>query len=310
MTAITASLVKELRERSGAGMMDCKKALAEKDADIEAAMDWLRSKGLSAAKKKAGRVAAEGLVAVVTGGEAAIALEVNSETDFVSRNEQFQKFVSTLASVVFEQSPADVDALSGLGYPGTDRTVAEELTYNIATIGENQSIRRFDRLAVEHGVVASYIHNAVGDGLGRIAVLVALESAADVGKLNELGRSIAMHIAAARPDALRIEDVDPAALEREKAVLTEQAAGSGKPANIVEKMVEGRLRKYYEEVVLLEQVFVVDGESKVKAVVEKVAKEVGTPITVAGFLRYSLGEGIDKEESDFAAEVAATVGKD
>ncbi len=309
MAAITASLVKELRERSGAGMMDCKKALAETDGDIEAAMDWLRSKGLSAAKKKAGRVAAEGLVAVAAAGTDAIALEVNSETDFVSRNEQFQGFVSTLASVVLEQSPVNVDALSGLDYPGTGRTVAEELTNNIATIGENQSIRRFDRLAVEQGVVASYIHNSVGGGLGRIAVLVALESAADADKLNELGRSIAMHIAAARPDALRIEDVDPAALEREKAVLTEQAAGSGKPANIIEKMVEGRLRKYYEEVVLLEQVFVVDGESKVKAVVEKVAKELGAPITVTGFLRYGLGEGIEKEESDFAAEVAATINK-
>ncbi|WP_445678405.1 translation elongation factor Ts [Radicibacter daui] len=306
MAQITAALVKDLREKSGAGMMDCKKALSEVDGDIEAAMDWLRKKGLSAAAKKAGRVAAEGLVAVAQGDKVAAAVEVNSETDFVARNDKFQGFAAAAASVALGTG-TDIEALKAAAYPGAGHSVQDELTSLIATIGENMDLRRAATLSVKEGVVAKYVHNAVADGLGKIAVLVALESTGDKAKLEELGRQIAMHIAAARPEALNIADVDASALDRERDVLSEQARASGKPEEIIAKMVEGRLRKYYEEVVLLEQVYVIDGESKVKQVVEAAAKAIGAPVALTGFVRFQLGEGIEKKEEDFAAEVAATL---
>ncbi len=303
MADISANTVKELREKTGAGMMDCKKALVETNGNMEEAIDWLRKKGLSAAAKKAGRVAAEGLVAVFAHGPKGMIVEVNAETDFVGRNEQFQSFVRTTADLAHKHG-ADLEGLKAKPYPNTGRTLNEELTQLIATVGENMSLRRAAELSVPQGVVASYMHNAVAPGLGKIGVLVALESAADSAKLQELGKQIAMHVAAARPEFLNIEGVDNTALEREKAVLTEQAKQSGKPANIIEKMVEGRVKKYYEEVVLLEQVYVVDGETKIKAVIEKASKDLGSPVKLAGFVRYQLGEGIEKETSDFAAEVA------
>lgn len=303
MAEISANAVKELREKTGAGMMDCKKALTEAAGDMEAAIDWLRKKGLSAAAKKAGRVAAEGLVACVAQGTKGTAVEVNAETDFVGRNEQFQSFVRTVADVA-HKTTIDMEGLKTQAYPNSGRNVADELTQLIATVGENMSLRRAAQLSVSEGVVASYIHNALAPNVGKIAVLVALESKGDAGKLAELGKQIAMHVAAARPEFLNIENVDNASLERERAVLMEQASTSGKPAEIVAKMVEGRIKKYYEEVVLLEQVFVVDGETKIRAVVEKAAKDLGQPVKLAGFVRYQLGEGIEKEQSDFAAEVA------
>ncbi|MCW2249179.1 elongation factor Ts [Azospirillum fermentarium] len=307
MAEITASLVKELREKTGAGMMDCKKALAETAGDLEGAVDWLRKKGLAAAAKKSGRVAAEGLVAVATEGTSGAAVEVNAETDFVARNETFQGFAASVAKLAVT-GEADVEALKTVAFPGTGRNVGEELTHLIATIGENMNLRRVAKLSVSSGVVVSYIHSAIAPGLGKIGVLVALESTGDAAKLTELGKSIAMHVAAARPDALDIADVDVSALEREKSVLADQARASGKPEAIIEKMVEGRLRKYYEEVCLLEQIYVIDGETKVRAVVEKAAKELGAPVKLTGFVRYALGEGIEKAQSDFAAEVAAAAG--
>jgi elongation factor Ts len=297
MAEITAALVKELREKTGAGMMDCKKALAETGGDLEAAVDWLRKKGLSAAAKKAGRVAAEGLVGVHAEGTRGAIVEVNAETDFVGRNETFQAFVETCARLALGAG-GDVAKLSAMPFPGSGRTVGEELTFLIATIGENMSIRRCASLSVEKGVVASYVHAALKPGLGRIGVLVALGGEPGETVLN-LGRQVGMHVAAAQPQALDITSVDPASLAREKAVLTEQARASGKPEAIIEKMVEGRVRKFYEEVVLLEQVWVHDGESRVKAVVQKAGA------TLEGFVRYQLGEGIEKQATDFAAEVAA-----
>lgn len=307
MAEITAALVKELRENTGAGMMDCKRALSETEGNLEEAVDWLRKKGLAAAAKKAGRVAAEGLVAVATAGTAGAVVEVNSETDFVARNERFQAFAATLAELALA-SGSDVEALKQAQYPETGRTASEELTTLVATIGENMNLRRSARLSVTDGVVASYVHSALAPNLGKIGVLVALESTGDKGRLEQLGRQIAMHVAAARPDALDVTDVDASALDRERNVLAEQARASGKPEEIISKMVEGRLRKYYEEVVLLEQTFVVDGESKVRKVVEATAKELGTAIAVTGFVRFTLGEGIEKDEGDFAAEVAAVRG--
>lgn len=307
MAEISAALVKELREKSGAGMMDCKKALVETAGDLEAAIDWLRKKGLAAAAKKSGRVAAEGLVAVSTEGAIGAVVEVNAETDFVARNDTFQDFVATTARLAFGND-VDVDGLKGLPYPGTERTVQEQLTHLIATIGENMSLRRVKRLKVDNGVVVSYVHSAIIPGLGKIGVLVALESTGDAAKLTELGKQIAMHIAAARPEALDIADVDTANLEREKDVLSEQARASGKPENIIEKMVEGRIRKYYEEVCLLDQVFVIDQENKISKVIENAGKELGTPVKLTAFARFALGEGIEKEEKDFAAEVAAQLG--
>jgi elongation factor Ts len=308
MAEITAGLVKELREKTGAGMMDCKRALGETAGDIETAIDWLRKKGLAAAAKKAGRVAAEGLVGVATGGVAGAAVEVNSETDFVARNEAFQDFVRNLAGLALDKGD-DLDALKAAAYPGESRTVAEQLTHLVATIGENMNLRRAKRLAVGKGVVVSYVHNALTAGFGKIGVLVALESTGDAARLTALGKQLAMHIAAANPQFLDIKSVDAASLDRERDVLREQARASGKPDAIIDKMVEGRIRKYYEEVVLLEQIFVVDGETRIAKVVEGVAKEIGAPIAITAFLRYALGEGIEKEQNDFAAEVAAQLGR-
>ncbi|MBI1205884.1 MAG: elongation factor Ts [Azospirillum sp.] len=311
MAEITASLVKELREKTGVGMMDCKKALGETAGDIEAAVDWLRKKGLAAAAKKAGRVAAEGLVAVATSGGHAAAgavIELNSETDFVARNDRFQATALTLAELALAGS-GDVDALRAASYPGTGQTAAEVLTHLVATIGENMSLRRSARLAVDHGVVASYVHSALAPNLGKIGVLVALDSPSHHPRLAELGKQLAMHIAAARPDAVDITEIDPEKLARERDILSDQARASGKPEAVIAKMVEGRLRKYYEDVVLLEQTFVIDGESKVAKVVEAAAKEIGAPIKVTGFVRFALGEGIDKGSNDFASEVAAVAGQ-
>ncbi len=307
MAEITAALVKDLRERTGAGMMDCKKALSETDGDMEAAIDWLRKKGLSAAAKKSGRVAAEGLVGVASAPGRAAMVEVNAETDFVARNDTFQGFVAAVAQIALSVGD-DIAAIQAAPFPGTGRTVAEELTHLVATIGEHMSIRRVARFEVPNGVVATYMHNAVKPGLGKIGVLVAIDRAAgtdgsEAEALEMLGRQIGMHVAAARPEALDISAVDPAALERERAVLIEQARASGKAEAIIEKMVDGRIRKYYEEVVLLEQVWVHDGESRVRAVVKKAGAEL------AGFARFHLGEGIDRPTGgDFAAEVAAAAG--
>jgi len=307
MAQVSASLVKELRERTGAGMMDCKKALEEAGADIEAAGEWLRKKGLAAAAKKAGRVAAEGLVAVQTDDGAGAIVEVNSETDFVARNEGFQDFVKAVADLALA-AEGEIEALRGSDYPGTGRTVDEELTHLISTIGENMSLRRAAALAVSPGVVASYVHNAIADGLGKIGVLVALQSEADADKLTALGKQIAMHIAATAPRALSVDDLDPATVDKERDILKEQALASGKPAEIVDKMVEGRLRKFYEEVVLLNQTYVIDGESKVSKVLEQAGKDLGAPVEIAGFVRFQLGEGVERKEDDFAAEVAQLAG--
>ena len=306
MAEISAALVKELREKTGAGMMDCKKALNEVAGDLEGAVDWLRKKGLAAAAKKAGRVAAEGLVAIATEGTSGAVVEVNAETDFVARNEQFQGFVANVGKLALVKGD-DVAALKAAAY-GNGKTTEEELTALIATIGENMNFRRAKKLSVKDGLVTGYVHSAIAPGLGKIGVLVALESTGDKAKLAEVGKQIAMHIAAANPLFLNVDSVDGAALEREKAVLTEQAAASGKPPEVVEKMVIGRVRKYYEEVVLVEQVFVMDGETKISKVLENAAKEAGAPIVLSGFARFALGEGIEKQATDFAAEVAATLG--
>lgn len=304
MTQITATLVKTLRERTGAGMMDCKKALTECGADLESSIDWLRKKGLSAASKKAGRVAAEGLVAVSVEDNKGVVLEVNAETDFVGRNEQFQSFVSTLAGHAVSHGET-LEAMLGSNFPGSGRTVQDELTHLISVIGENMTIRRVAQLSVSEGVVAGYIHNSVSDTLGRIAVIVGVESSAsDKGALTALGRKIAMHVAAANPQSLSVESLDPALLDREKAVLVEQAKASGKPDNVIEKMVEGRLRKFYEEVVLLEQPFIMDSDKKVKDIVADTAKELGSEIKVSGYIAFKLGDGIEKKEDDFASEVS------
>ena len=301
MAQITAAMVKDLREKTGAGMMDCKRALAETDGEMEAAVDWLRKKGLAAAAKKSGRVAAEGLVGVATAPRAAAVVEVNAETDFVARNEAFQGFVETVANIALAVGE-DLAAINAAPYPGTGRSVAEELTHLIATIGENMSLRRARVLRIAQGAVATYIHQPLKPGLGRIGVAVAVGAASEIEGLELLGRQLGMHIAATRPDAIDTGAVDPAALAREKAILADQARVSGKPEAIIEKMVEGRVRKYYEEVVLLEQVWVHDGESRVKAVLTKAGA------TVADFARFALGEGIEKQASDFAAEVTATAG--
>lgn len=301
MAEITAGMVRDLRDATGAGMMDCKKALIEAGGDMEAAIDWLRKKGLSAAAKKSGRVAAEGLVGVASGPRVAAMVEINAETDFVARNENFQTFVSEVAGLALSVGE-DLEKLKAATFPGTGHSTQEELTKMIATIGENMTIRRVRVLRVENGTVATYMHNAVKPGLGKIGVLVALEGQSEAQVMETLGRQIGMHVAATRPAALDVSAVDPSALEREKAVLTEQALASGKPEAVVQKMVEGRIRKYYEEVVLLEQVWVHDGESRVKAVVEKAG------LSLQGFARYQLGEGIEKQTSDFAAEVAAVSG--
>ncbi|HTV45243.1 MAG TPA: translation elongation factor Ts [Stellaceae bacterium] len=304
MAEVTAALVKELRDRTGAGMMDCKRALGDSSGDIEAAVDWLRKKGLSAAAKKAGRVAAEGLVGAAVEGCAGALVEVNSETDFVARNEAFQVFVRNVAGLALAGGGA-LEALLQMPYPGAGRTVEAELTELIATIGENLVMRRSTRLAVGQGGVFSYLHNSLGPGIGKIGVIVALESGAAPGALAELGKQLAMHVAAASPLYLDIASVPASALDRERGVLREQARASGKPDSIVERMVDGRLRKFYEEVVLLEQIFVVDQETRIAKVVEQAAKAAGAPITVTGFARFVLGEGVERPRTDFAAEVAA-----
>ena len=306
MAEISAALVKELREKTGAGMMDCKKALAESKGDIEEASDWLRKKGLSAAAKKSGRIAAEGLVGVAAKGTKGAVVEVNAETDFVARNDKFQEFVKTATQIALDAG-GDIETLKVAKYPASGKTVADELTTLVATIGENMNLRRSTTLSVNQGVVASYMHNALTPGLGRIGVLVALESAGATAKLQELAHKLSLHVAAANPIALSTGEVPAATVERERNILTEQAQASGRPPEVIAKMVEGRLRKFYEESVLLEQVFVVDGETKVSKVVEQAAKEAGAPIKVAGFVRYALGEGIEKKQEDFAAEVAAQI---
>ena len=308
MAEIAAALVKQLREKTGAGMMDCKKALTETDGDMEVAVDWLRKKGLAAAAKKAGRVAAEGLIGVATAGTRGAMVEVNSETDFVARNDKFQEFVGQVARLALE-SGGDLESLKRVSYPGTGRNVEQELTQLIAVIGENLSLRRAALLSVDQGVVGSYVHNQVALGLGKIGVLVALESSGDQDSLSTLGKQLAMHVAAAAPMAIDSGDVDAAALERERDVLAEQARASGKPEEIIAKMVEGRLRKYYEEVCLLQQTFVIDGETKVGKVLDQAGTELGTTVKATGFCRYQLGEGIERGPDDFAGEVAAQLGQ-
>ena len=308
MATISASMVKELREKTGAGMMDSKNALVESGGDMEAAVDWLRKKGLAQAAKKAGRVAAEGLVGLKADGNAGVLVEVNSETDFVARNEQFQDLVRTVAAIALEKG-GDFDAAAAAPYPGTDKSVAGHISEMVGVIGENLNLRRVGGLAVEQGVVAGYLHNAVADGLGRIGVIVALKSTAPADALLELGRKVAMHVAATNPLALSPEDLDPALVAREREVLSDQARASGKPENIIEKMVEGRLRKFYEEVVLLHQPFVIDPDKTVGKAVEDAGKELGAPVTVEAFLRFALGEGIEKDETDFASEVAEAAGR-
>lgn len=307
MAEITAALVKQLREKTGAGMMDCKKALTESGGEIETAVDWLRTKGLAAASKKADRIAAEGLIACTVEGGKGVLVEVNAETDFVARNEDFQAFAATVAEVALGLD-GDLDGLLAAEFPGAGKPVSEKLTDLIATIGENMTLRRTKALSVKEGVVASYVHAAVAPGLGRIGVLVALESSGDRAALKALGKQLAMHVAASNPRAVTRDGLDPELVERERAVLTEQAQGTGRPEEIVAKMVEGRLRKFYEDVVLDEQVFVIDGETKVGRVVEAAAKDAGAPVAVAGFVRFALGEGVEREEKDFAKEVAAQLG--
>src|SRR5881628_318314 len=306
MAEITAASVKELRERTGAGMMDCKKALAETNGEMEAAIDWLRAKGLAAAAKKAGRTAAEGLVGVAVEGNRGAVVEVNSETDFVAKNELFQDFVRNVARLALEHG-TDVEVLGATAYPGGG-SVAEKLTDNIAKIGENQSLRRAAIVEVGEGAVVSYVHNQVAPGLGRIGVLVALESGAPAETLQALGKQIAMHVAAAHPLALTAEDLSAELVERERAIAMEKARESGKPQNIIEKMVEGGLAKFRKEHSLLTQLFVMDNKTPVAEVVAAAAKDAGTGIAFKGFVRFQLGEGIEKKESDFAAEVAAAAG--
>ena len=306
MADITAVLVKELRETSGAGMMDCKKALTETGGNMEEAVDWLRKKGLAAAAKKSGRIAAEGLVNVATDGANGAVIELNSETDFVARNPEFQAFVGSICQVALSQG-GDFDKTSAAVMDG-GKSVVDTVTEMVGTIGENLSFRRSAGITVSEGVVASYVHGAVAPNQGKIGVLIGLQSAGDAGKLAEFGKQLAMHIAAANPQWVSQEEVDTDAVDREREVLADQAREAGKPEEIVQKMVDGRLRKYYEEVCLMDQTFVIDGETKISKAVEAAAGDAGAPIKIVGFARFQLGEGIEKEESDFAAEVAATAG--
>jgi elongation factor Ts len=305
--AITANQVKELREMTGVGMMDCKKALEETAGDMEAAIDWLRTRGLAKAAKKAGRVAAEGLVGVSTEGTKAAIVEVNSETDFVARNDQFQGIVGNVAKLAIEAA-GNVEKLAEMPFPGSGRSVAAELTDAIAKIGENMNLRRSAVIEVKDGVIGSYVHNTVKPGMGKLGVIVGVESTGDKTVLAGLGKQLAMHIANTNPASVSSDDIDPALVAKEREIYTEQAKESGKPAEVIAKMVEGRVRKFFEEATLLAQTFVIDGESKVKDIVDKAAKEAGAPIKVTKFVRYALGEGIEKQETDFAAEVAATSG--
>ncbi len=306
--SISAAQVKELRDKTGAGMMDCKMALNETNGDMEAAIDWLRAKGIAKADKKAGRTAAEGLIAVNSDATKGVVVEVNSETDFVARNDAFQDIVRNIAQVALT-TDGSVEALAASAYPGSSKSVSDTIKDAIGTIGENMNLRRSAMLTVQSGAVATYIHNAVADGLGKLGVLVAIETTGNVDAARAFGRQVAMHVAATSPMALTAEQIDPAAVAREKAIFTEQARESGKPDNIIEKMVEGRLRKFYEEVVLLKQAFVINPDLTVEAALKAAEKDIGAPATITGFVRVALGEGVEKEETDFAAEVAAAVKK-
>ena len=308
MAEITASLVKELREKTGAGMMDCKKALTECDGELEASVDWLRTKGLAAAAKKAGRVASEGLVGLAIAGNRGALIEVNSETDFVARNDTFQAFVQTMAGLVLEHG-SDLETLGDAPYPETDRNVSEQLTHLISTIGENMSIRRAAEISVDNGCLAAYTHNALASNVGKIVVIVAVKSDGDADKLAELGRQLAMHVAATKPQAISRDDLDPEVVVRERAILADQARESGKPEEIIEKMVDGRLRKFFEDVCLVDQTYVIDGETKVATVIETASREIGSEVTIDGFEIFVLGEGIEKKEEDFAAEVASVAAR-
>jgi len=304
--SISASLVKDLREKTGAGMMDCKKALLETNGDFESAVDWLRTKGLAAAAKKAGRVAAEGLTAVCVKGTQGAAIEINSETDFVSRNEIFQNLVKNVAELAVGLD--NIDSLI-VAKSQSGKSVEEEIANNVATIGENLSLRRMQTLSVKDGVIASYVHNSSAENMGMISVLVALESSGDKAKLMETGKQIAMHVAASRPQTLNKEGVSQDMIQREKDIFTEQSRASGKPDDIIAKMIEGRIRKFLEEIVLLDQVFVMDGKTKISDVISLLAKELGTSVELKSYIRFERGEGIEKEEKNFADEVAAVVRK-
>ena len=304
MSGITAATIKELREKTQAGMMDCKKALVECSGNMEEAVDWLRKKGLSAAAKKSGRVAAEGLIAVAKNVGKAAVVEVNSETDFVAKNEKFQSLVSNIAEIALNTT-SDVDALKKEQYPDSGRDVESEISELVGVIGENMQLRRAAELSGD--VIVSYIHNSVGENIGKIGVLVALSTEGDKEKAANFGKQIAMHVAAIKPEALNVEDLDPKLVERERQVLTEQAKASGKPEAVIEKMIEGRIRKYYAEVVLLEQAFVIDGKTPVKQALKDAESEIGGSTKITGYVRFTLGEGVEKKEEDFAAEVAKAV---
>lgn len=305
MSNVTPAMVKDLRDKTGAGMLDCKKALTSTDGDMEAAVDWLRKNGYAKAAKKAGRVAAEGLIGVALGGETGALVEVNAETDFVARNEEFKDFVKHAAKLALEED-GDLEKL--ISKPMGSKSVQQTLTEMIAKIGENMSVRRTIALAVEPGVVASYVHNAASPELGKIGVLVALKSTADKAKLMDLGKKLAMHVAAASPLALTPEHLPKDVVDRERTVQADLARQSGKPENVIEKMLEGRMRKFYEETVLLHQTYVLDGETKVSQVVEKAGKEFGTPVEIAGYVRFQVGEGIENVDDDFAGEVSKLSG--
>lgn len=304
MAEITVAAVKALRESTGAGMMDCKKALTANDGEIAAAQDWLRVKGLATAAKKAGRIAAEGLVGVIAGDGVAAVAEVNSETDFLARNDIFQSFVSVVTEMALA-ADGDQDAALAAAFPDGDGTLADETAKLVGAIGENIQIRRMASLKAEPGIVATYVHNATAANLGKIGVLVALKSDGDKDQLAALGRQIAMHVAATKPQSLTVDDLDPALVEKERAVLIEQAKESGKSEEIAQKMVEGRIRKWFSEVVLSEQIFVIDNETKIADVVKNAAGDIGAPVELIGFTRFEIGEGIEKNQEDFAAEVAA-----
>jgi len=306
--AFGAAEVKALREQTGAGMMDCKKALVETDGDLEAAVDWLRTKGLAAAAKKAGRVTAEGLIALATTGSNGALVELNAETDFVARNDQFQELVGQLADAAIANG-SSVDALNAATLPN-GKSVSQSIVDAISTIGENMTLRRVAQLSVSEGVIASYMHNATAPNKGKIGVLVAMQSSGNPDRLADVGKQVAMHVAASNPLALNRDQVNQEDIDRERAVLVEQAKASGRPDNIIEKMVDGRMRKFFEESTLLEQAFVIDPDKSVGKAIEELAKELGTAVTCTGFVRMALGEGVEREESDFAAEVAATLKKD
>ncbi|WAJ30872.1 translation elongation factor Ts [Antarcticirhabdus aurantiaca] len=306
--SISAAMVKELREKTGAGMMDCKAALAETNGDMEAAIDWLRKKGIAKADKKSGRTAAEGLIGVASSGNKAVAVEINSETDFVARNEAFQALVREVAQVALT-TDGTIDAVSAASHPTSGKSVVDTIKDAVATIGENLQLRRSAQLEVGEGVVATYVHNQAADGLGKLGVLVAIESTGDKAALTAFGRQVAMHVAATNPLSLSESEIDPAVVEREKAIFSDQARQSGKPENIIEKMVEGRLRKFYEEVVLLKQNFVINPDLTVEKALKDAEKDFGAPAKIVAFSRLALGEGIEREASDFAAEVAAAAGK-